>query len=254
MFLPPHATHLLQPLDVVCFQPLKHYHRQALDQSLRLGVYDFNRLDFIAAFNDMRAKAFKRSTILSAFAETGLIPYNPEKVLGPLRERQKRSKPPPSSTPSPTSSHTESLWPTPQNVPELREFAINLYTKRGYTEASPTFQRHLNRLVTVSLSYGIAGMEAEETLREHKKEAQKRAKRQAGTRRVICRGGALRVGDAADRIRFRRKEEVENAQRTSILSGYRGNARKSFKRKLDFMAALDDPNRSAPRADRAVSI
>lgn len=29
--LPPHITHLLQPLDVVCFQPLKHYHAEAID-------------------------------------------------------------------------------------------------------------------------------------------------------------------------------------------------------------------------------
>ena len=40
--LPPHATHLLQPLDVVCFQPYKYYHHQALDQSLHLGIFDFN--------------------------------------------------------------------------------------------------------------------------------------------------------------------------------------------------------------------
>ena len=28
---PLHSTHLLQPLDVVVFQPLKHYHAEALD-------------------------------------------------------------------------------------------------------------------------------------------------------------------------------------------------------------------------------
>src|SRR5947199_1984661 len=88
--LPPHVSYILQPLDVVCFQPYKHYHRQALDRSLRLGVFDFNRLDFIAAFNKMRAETFKSSTIKSAFAKTGLIPYNPEKVLDPLREKLKR--------------------------------------------------------------------------------------------------------------------------------------------------------------------
>lgn len=32
--LPPHTTHLLQPLDVVCFQPLKHYHVEAVDNAV----------------------------------------------------------------------------------------------------------------------------------------------------------------------------------------------------------------------------
>jgi transposase len=33
--LPPHTTHLLQPLDVGCFQPLKHWLGLAVDESIR---------------------------------------------------------------------------------------------------------------------------------------------------------------------------------------------------------------------------
>ncbi len=29
---PPHATHLMQPLDVVVFEPYKHHHSEAVDQ------------------------------------------------------------------------------------------------------------------------------------------------------------------------------------------------------------------------------
>ncbi|XP_044715300.1 DDE superfamily endonuclease domain-containing protein [Hirsutella rhossiliensis] len=32
--MPPNLTHLLQPLDVVVFQPLKHYHAKALEVML----------------------------------------------------------------------------------------------------------------------------------------------------------------------------------------------------------------------------
>src|SRR5450755_3187789 len=49
---------------------------------------------------------FKPSTIISSFAETGLILYNPEKVLAPLREKMQKKMPAPVSTPSPTSSFT----------------------------------------------------------------------------------------------------------------------------------------------------
>jgi DDE superfamily endonuclease len=32
---PPHLTHILQPLDVGCFQPYKHWHSQAVHHAIR---------------------------------------------------------------------------------------------------------------------------------------------------------------------------------------------------------------------------
>ena len=125
--LPSYSTHLFQSLNVVCFQPFKHYHRQALNRSFRLDIFNFNRLDFIAAFNEMQVKTFKKSTILSAFEKTGLISYNPEKALDPIREKlQKKSMSIPASisTPSPIFSHTIiSTWPTPYHFPDMHDYA-----------------------------------------------------------------------------------------------------------------------------------
>ena len=97
-------------------------------------------------------------------------------------------------------------------------------------------------------------METEETLREHKKEAQERAKQQAGTRKVIAKGGVLKAGEGTERIRSRCLEKIEQAREKILLWGKRGKGRKAFKCKLDFMAELDNPHRSAPRAKRAVSV
>ena len=52
----------------------------------------------------------------------------------------------------------------------------------------------------------------------------------------------------------RHMEEIEHARRQSILKDKRGNSRKAFMRKLDFLAALDNPHRSAPPSERAVSL
>ena len=82
---PPHSTHLTQPLDVGIFQPMEHYHAEAVDNAIRLGDVDFNRLDFLAAFNQLCTKAFKSSTIKLSWEKTGLIPYNPEVVLTKFR-------------------------------------------------------------------------------------------------------------------------------------------------------------------------
>lgn len=50
-------------------------------------------MDFIATFNEMHTQTFKVFTIKLAFAETGLILYNPEKVLNPLFEKLEKKNP-----------------------------------------------------------------------------------------------------------------------------------------------------------------
>ena len=125
----------------------------------------------------MCIQIFKKSTILSSFAETGLIPYNPEKVLGPLREKLEKRNPVPISTLLPTSSHTTaSTWPTPHNIPDMHDYAAQICNTLEYIEASSPYRRRFDRFVTATLGRAIAGIEAEETLCEYKKEAQERAK------------------------------------------------------------------------------
>ena len=86
--LPPHSTHLTQPLDVGCFQPFKHHHAEGLDETVRDGGVDYDKLDFLAMFRRMREKTFTRSTILSAWQKTCLIPYNPGVVIRKIQAIQ----------------------------------------------------------------------------------------------------------------------------------------------------------------------
>ena len=65
--LPSHSTHFLQPLDVVVFQPYKHWHAEAVDRSARLGCSDYNKLEFFSDFEWFRRQALSLSTIKSAF-------------------------------------------------------------------------------------------------------------------------------------------------------------------------------------------
>ena len=83
---PSHSTHLLQLLDVCIFLPAKHYFSDAVNQAIFTGEETFSGVEFLAAFNSFRKKAFKSSTILSAWKKTGLIPFDPESVLGIVRK------------------------------------------------------------------------------------------------------------------------------------------------------------------------
>ncbi|KJZ71566.1 hypothetical protein HIM_09035 [Hirsutella minnesotensis 3608] len=66
---PPHSTHLVQPLDVVVFQPYKHYHAKALDLVVRDGVTNITKLEFLALIQGVRNQKFTKTTIQAAFRE-----------------------------------------------------------------------------------------------------------------------------------------------------------------------------------------
>ncbi|XP_044715037.1 DDE superfamily endonuclease domain-containing protein [Hirsutella rhossiliensis] len=55
---PPHSTHLLQPLDVGVFQPLKHTQQKALRRFVNTGELHFTRLDFLESFWETFTEGF----------------------------------------------------------------------------------------------------------------------------------------------------------------------------------------------------
>ena len=61
--IPLHTTHLLQPLDVGVFQPLKHWHSEAVNEVMQNGDETFTKVEFLNVFNTFHCKAFKKSTI-----------------------------------------------------------------------------------------------------------------------------------------------------------------------------------------------
>ena len=83
----------------------------------------------------MAANTFKESTIISAFAETGLIPYSPEIVLGPLCKKLEKAL----TSSLPSSPTTESSWPTPEDVPDLHYYADNIRNTSEYMGTSSPF-------------------------------------------------------------------------------------------------------------------
>jgi hypothetical protein len=130
--LPPHTTHLLQPLDVGCFQPLKWYHGRCLDWAARTGSKDISKADFMATLCELRGLTFTRNTIGSGWRRTGLAPYNPELVLAQLKRQEdcsdsERTATPP-DTPTPQTPQPRSSPPpvssSPSRAPPLKRFSL----------------------------------------------------------------------------------------------------------------------------------
>ncbi|KAJ5547802.1 hypothetical protein N7513_005036 [Penicillium frequentans] len=68
--LPPHSSHILQPLDVGVFHVYKHWHSQAIEEATATGCTKFTKTEFLAAISSIRQKTFKK------FDNQQRLPFN----------------------------------------------------------------------------------------------------------------------------------------------------------------------------------
>jgi len=133
--MPPHSSHLLQPLDVGIFSPLKQAYRQAIDANMRLGINHIDKQEFLRIYPLARAKAFTTSNIHGAFRGAGLVPLEPAIVLAHLKV-----EPRPITPTDSTSLAMPFILRTPQNISQLqRHTAIVLESLRkgSHSPGSP---------------------------------------------------------------------------------------------------------------------
>jgi len=110
--MPPHSSHLLQPLDVGCFSPLKRAYSREIESLIRHQINHITKLEFLPAFKAAFDRSFTTANICSAFRGAGLVPLQPDAVLSKLDVQLR--------TPTPAAL-PEALWEarTPSNVREL---------------------------------------------------------------------------------------------------------------------------------------
>ncbi len=143
--LPPHSTHLLQPLDVSVFGPLKQNYKKLLAEKIRFTKYNIDKVDFISLIQQARQQGISSRNIQSAWRATGLIPYNPAVVFQKLSIRPEQTSTTSSSTdntlntPLQTRYFTGQIPPTPANIQEVSEIEELVSLFRNQTLDSPKF-------------------------------------------------------------------------------------------------------------------
>lgn len=82
---PPHMTHILQPLDVSVYHPVKHYWTKVLkDFKLESMGENVSKSVFPSLIRKLWEGSFKPSHIVSAFCAAGLHPLDRAVVLGKI--------------------------------------------------------------------------------------------------------------------------------------------------------------------------
>jgi hypothetical protein len=108
-----------------------------------VGIHHIDKLDFLTAYPQARAEAYKSSTIKSAFAAAGIQPYSPDRVISQLNIRLQTPTPPGSSS---------SAWSpkTPHNLKQLNRQASSI--KRS-------IERRLRSPINTAINQLVKGCE-----------------------------------------------------------------------------------------------
>jgi hypothetical protein len=162
---------------------------------MRNGVNHIDKPDFLRAFHAARTEAMTLANIQSSFAATGLVPYDPERVLSKLYTQFKTPTPPSTSYANAPASTQAWAFETPHDTAQL---ALQANAIKRTALPTPT-NRALAQLVKgCQLAMNSAVLLAEENRQlrsENKRQKKKRAKRRA----FIATGGVLTIQEGLDR-------------------------------------------------------
>ena len=178
LIMPPHCSHVLQPLDVGVFGPLKKFHSQEVDKYSRQSISRITRNFWVDIYIQIRARAFTKSNIQAAWKGSGLVPYNRSRVL-----RNLPGLPPPSTPPPATPNvyilpgmDLSALNSSPPSGTQLRE-SNRVFNESISTLISTPTRRYASRMTTLLEKQTTKVILLEKELQEARELAQKRKKR-----------------------------------------------------------------------------
>ncbi|KKA17135.1 Transposase [Rasamsonia emersonii CBS 393.64] len=151
--------------------------------------HHIDKLDFLEAYPKARTEAFKSENIKNGFAATGLVPFQPDRVLLQLNIQLKTPTPPGSRAGTiPTNWVPE----TPHNIVELQHQAATikaLLKRRTQSPPSPT-NAALNQLIKgCQLAMNSAVILAKENHDLRAANEKQKQKRKRSTNQISHEGG-----------------------------------------------------------------
>jgi DDE superfamily endonuclease len=225
--LPPHSSHLTQPLDVGCFSVLKRSYGKEIESFIKANISHITKTDFFLAFKAAHFASITPTNVQGGFRGAGLVPYDPQAVLSKLNIKLRTPTPTgePPLLPNPWVSQT------PQNsndaVLQSNHVRTRINTHQG---SSPTtIFSAVKQLAkgTELLAHQVTFLTNEvRTLRTANQALAKR--RKAKNTRVRA-GGVLSVAEAS--VLIEEKEDLRRQSRQMSVDGSRTQAVSSGRRR-----------------------
>jgi hypothetical protein len=218
--MPPHSSHLLQPLDVGCFGPLKIAYGRAIERLIRCSITHVSKTEFFPAFYAAHEAAMTRSNIEGGFRGAGLVPLNPESVISKLDVQLR--------TPTPIEEEVSLPGPwvskTPKTVLEASSQTEYLERRiRRHQSSSPTSILEALKSFskgTTAIMHQMALLKSENQILRQANETLSKRRRAKRTR--LRKGGKMTVDEGRDEMDQRDVDAQVAAE--SLRSSSRGRS------------------------------
>ncbi|KAJ6258131.1 hypothetical protein Dda_7047 [Drechslerella dactyloides] len=156
--LPPHSTHVLQPLDLGAFSPYKRAYSRMIDRFCRNGGTGLGKRDFVNIIPKARSEALTKRNMKAGYKQAGLVPWDPLSVLEKLPNFSAKA-------------HTNALAPliqakklkaatkdpstpqTPANEPAIDAFAGDIQEAIGHYLTTPLRTKFSKIIKVAAISY-----------------------------------------------------------------------------------------------------
>ncbi|KAL1970075.1 hypothetical protein VTN77DRAFT_6480 [Rasamsonia byssochlamydoides] len=170
-----------------------------MENNMQLGINHIDKLDFLEAYPKARMEAFKSENIKNGFAATGLVPFQPDRVLLQLNIQLKTP-----ILPRSRASTIPTNWvpETPHNIIELQHQAATIKALLKWHMQSPLSPTNaaLNQLIKgCQLAMNIAVILAKENRDLWAANKKQKQKCKRSTNQVSHEGG-LTVQEAQDLV------------------------------------------------------
>lgn len=189
--MPAHSSHILQPLDVVCFSPLKRKYSQRVRDLARRRVFHINKEGFLPAFKDAFFDVFTAENCKQAFVASGLVPMDASVVLNRLEVR-------PHTPPAPPVLETPWQSKTPSNTNEFG--SQSKLVSASFTRSPIAAQQGFTQLVKGAELMLHQNSLMSSRIAELEEQLEVMGKRKARKRKRIQHGGTLEYGMVSARV------------------------------------------------------
>jgi hypothetical protein len=222
LILPSHTSHMLQPLDVSVFLPLKRALAAETDTASRLDSGLITRTEWTSMYIQARQQAFRSSNLISGFKATGLWPLSPITVLEKLDSLPHLPTSEPHNSTQQCTLDLSLLQSDPPNGTELREANAICIAKVQNADGLPSpVKRYI-----VCLTQAFEAMCTKNTtLRKEnaeQRELLKKRKNCASGKRVALKGRF--VFSTQEVLGIAREAEEATARKTSRKRRYSDSA------------------------------